>query len=163
MCLFAHVCVYRKEMGHYEDGQWPTVGFRREKRPWENNGGKNSDGLTDIQRQVQSDWHGEYQWLIGIKNVTDSCDSSVLVLECVCGGVAVRLTILQKYSMTIYSLTSQLTHSHNLTHTQIQTDFYFSLQQPSVSLLHPLWPTQLQWTSFSFLSRYKHQPLICNQ
>lgn len=41
---------------------------------------------------------------MGIKSVIDSCDSLVVVVESVGGGVASHLTIRQKYSMTLPTL-----------------------------------------------------------
>lgn len=88
------------------------------------------------------------------------------------GGVASHLTIRQKFSMTVYSLTSLLTYKyrhrekgHILTHTKIITIFK---KDSRVSRPHSLLSTLLGLTNYShpsspFVSAYKQRPLIYNQ
>lgn len=88
--------------------------------------------------------------MIGIKNTTDSCDS--LVVECVRGGGsrASYLTISQKYSMTVYSLTlpaDPFTQLHTRTKADrdpilrhVITNKKHSQSLSAIPHLHPLQP-----------------------
>lgn len=92
----------------------------------------------------------------------------------VCGVVSSHLTIRRKNSTTVCSFSSLLTLSHNSTHIDIERESTFSDIQskthtpplsnnPQYAAHFFLWPNQLQWTGFPFVSKYKQQPLIYNQ